>query len=328
MSNARILPSPTSASFPAVPPISSLPLSQSFHAQSPTQQLSGASSGLSPSNPPVPYPFPSPSSQAASIPSSAAHSAHLADLQHQVTVKTLAFSTLQREYDSLLSRLERQRTKSLALERKSAVSDVELNSLTDERDRLASQVIALESQVDELSAKRDEGIRERATLVEQYGKIVEQATRIEEYGGAARRAWAMEKEELLARVRALEQQLGVVSGSVPTSAVEGVAGSSTGQRVGQSGVATTSSAASLSGSAPAGRSASATALDDTTALRSQLIQLRRRNAELEAALMTLKEDSRAAMELHLRIEGAVDRLLKGGNGSQGRDSRSGGDAST
>ncbi|KAI9693533.1 MAG: hypothetical protein M1820_009185 [Bogoriella megaspora] len=165
--NARMLPSPASLNFPTAPPT-----------------------------------IPSISSPASSLHTSA-QNAHLQDLQHQVTIKTLAHQTLQREYDSLLQKLERQRTKCATLEKKFEVTDAEINSLTDEKERLQIQVTAFESQIEEIQRAREEDRAQYATNITQYTKILEMSNRLQEQSAIETRHLANEKEELVAKVRAL-----------------------------------------------------------------------------------------------------------------------------
>ena len=133
-----------------------------------------------------------------------AQSAHLQDLQHQVSVKTLAYTTLQREYDSLIQKLERQRTKCLTLEKKFEVSDAEINNLTDERDRLFVQIGELENQLEDLVKARDCARKEVVANGAQYMRIVEMASKLQAQSALEKKKWDKEKKELEARIRQLE----------------------------------------------------------------------------------------------------------------------------
>ncbi|KAE9968092.1 hypothetical protein EG328_007794 [Venturia inaequalis] len=149
-------------------------------------------------------------SNSGSVPASgpsSAQTAHLQDLQHQVSVKTLALQTLQKEYDSLLQKLERQRVRSGALEKKFEVSDAEINSLTDEREKLTDQVQFLEQNVEELQKTRDETRRMGTESASQYMKIVEMADRLQSRSVEDKKAWNKERQLLLSRLQAFEQGL-------------------------------------------------------------------------------------------------------------------------
>ena len=140
------------------------------------------------------------SSSPPAYPQSAAHAAHLQDLQHQVSVKTLALQTLQREYDNLLQKLERMRTKCATLEKKFEVSDAEINSLTDEKERLEKQVETLEKQLEEAQSARDEARSASAEQASQYMKIMEMASQLQAQAAEERKSWEMEKARMLTRL--------------------------------------------------------------------------------------------------------------------------------
>ncbi|KAF2141650.1 uncharacterized protein K452DRAFT_228115 [Aplosporella prunicola CBS 121167] len=170
--SARMLPSPTSINFPS-------------------------GSGL-----------PSIASPAPSLQTSV-QTTHLQELQHQVSVKTLALQTLQKEYDNLLQRLNRQHTKCAALERKFEVSDVEINTLTNDKEDLEARNASLEAQIEELQQSRDDARREVHANSAQYMKILEMASRLQAQSSEDKRKWAKEKAELEAAVEAAGK--GVVS---------------------------------------------------------------------------------------------------------------------
>jgi chromosome segregation ATPase len=154
--------------------------------------------------------FPSTSNFSSLSPPSGIHetsaqSAHLQDLQHQISVKTLAFQTLQREYDSLLQRLERQRTKCAILEKKLEVSDVEINSLTDEKEKMQVQIVVLEDQVEGLQQSRDEARRQLIDNGAQWQKIVGMANKLEGKGAEEKKKWDAERCKLQQRIELLEE---------------------------------------------------------------------------------------------------------------------------
>lgn len=143
-----------------------------------------------------------------SAPQNPAQAAHLQELQHQISIKTLAFQTLQREYDSLIQKLERQRTKCNTLERKFEVTDTEINTLTDDRERLQGMVTSLEVQVEKLMKSRDEARTQGAATNGQYLKIMEMSSRLSAQAAADKRQWAAEKLKFEARIAALEKREG------------------------------------------------------------------------------------------------------------------------
>ncbi len=136
-----------------------------------------------------------------------AQNAHLQDLQHQVSVKTLALQTLQREYDSLLQTLDRQKTKCATLEKKFQVSDVEINSLIDEKEKLQAQVTILENQVEELRQSRDEARQQSVANGSQYMRIMEMANRLQIQSVEGKKKRETERKELENRIQVLEEAM-------------------------------------------------------------------------------------------------------------------------
>lgn len=262
-------------------------------------------SGMLPS--PTSMNFPAPSSTAlpplapsTSYPSSA-QTSHLQDLQHQVSVKTLALTTLQREYDALLQKLERQRTKCAALEKKFEVSDVEINSLTDEKELLQGTITQLEKQVEGLTQSRDECQREMRRSGEQYMKIMEMGGKLQVRAAEEKREWLKEKEVFEKRVRVLEEAM-VSDPRVPAVSSVGMEGPRT---IGRGDLEAASDAdvgmseagapaAEVSQAAPP--PASAAAAETIAVLRAEITRLRKRTQTLEAALKAMRDESNGLHE--------------------------------
>lgn len=225
---------------------------------------------------------------------------HLQDLQHQVTVKTLAFQTLQREYDSLLQNLERQRTKCATLEKKFEVSDVEIIDLTDEKERFQSQVIVLEAQVEDLQRSRDDARRQLVANGTQYMRIVDMANRLQAQGADDKKRWDAERSELEQRIKILEEAM--VTGS------ERPAGDS-GHHMNASPPAPS---IILSHNPHLNMNISSAATINV--LRVEIGRLRSRTQTLEAALQTMREES-------ISIQNAARQLVESGgrieNAAQG-----------
>ncbi|KAH7052242.1 hypothetical protein B0J12DRAFT_68223 [Macrophomina phaseolina] len=271
----RMLPSPTSLNIPPPSTIHTL--------ASPSPSL-----------------LPQPSS------SSVAHSAHLQDLQHQISLKTLALQTLRQEYDALLSKLDRQRTKCAALEKKFEVTDVEINSLTTEKEELEAKVVALEQQVDELREQRDDARRREVQTGEQYRSIVEMASRLQGMAAEEKRAWLQEREGLLRALgwddnQAREQRADadvIMAYGPPTTdpAASGLDGSR----------------AFLGANLPDPHaeqqtSASATA-QVIAALRVEVAQLRSRTQALEATIRTIRDQGTAMEEASQAVAEAGKKM--------------------
>ncbi|KAI9795721.1 MAG: hypothetical protein M1835_005284 [Candelina submexicana] len=177
----RMLPSPSSISFPTT---------------------SNTLPPISPSQP--------------NTPSQSAHAAHFQDLQHQVSTKTLALQTLQREHDTLLSAFSRSQTRCATLDRKFQVSDAEINNLTEDRLRLQASVEGLESQVEDLIKSRDEARKQSVANGGQYMKILAMASKLEAQESADRKRWKSEKADLEDRIKTLEEQNTGMSAPIST----------------------------------------------------------------------------------------------------------------
>ncbi|KAF2184744.1 hypothetical protein K469DRAFT_173320 [Zopfia rhizophila CBS 207.26] len=276
--------------------------------QSPLQAPQSSRAGLLPS--PSSMNFPNvpnlpPISPPSSSVQTSAQAAHLQDLQHQVSIKTLAFQTLQREYDSLLQKLERQRTKCATLEKKFEVSDIEINSLTDEKEKLQAQVTTLESQVEELQQSRDEARRQLVANGGQYMRIMEMANRLQAQSADDKRRWEAEKAELEQRIKVLEEAMVTGTERLATE-------------TGHATVSSPSASMSLATHNLTPSSASASSPETINVLRAEIGRLRSRTQRLEIALHTMREESvsiqaaaRQLVESGGKIEMAVDGAVGG-----------------
>jgi predicted nuclease with TOPRIM domain len=171
--------------------------------------------------------------------SPSAQAAHLKDLQHQLSVKTLAMQTLQHDHDALIQKLERQRIKCATLEKKFAVSDSEICALSNDKDRLELHVEILEKQIEKLNADRDEARKASAASSAQYLMIVEMAGRLQgkalSNGDASSasssssgvvaedgKPWGKEREGLLKRIADLEATVVVGGGAFMRYSEQGI----------------------------------------------------------------------------------------------------------
>ncbi|OCL02925.1 hypothetical protein AOQ84DRAFT_368805 [Glonium stellatum] len=280
--------------------------------QSPLQASQSLRTGMLPSPSSMNFPtgpnLPSISSPSSSMQTSA-QAAHLQDLQHQVSIKTLAFQTLQREYDSLLQKLERQRTKCATLEKKFEVTDVEINTLTDEKEKLLAQIAALESQVEELQKSRDEARRQLSANGAQYMRIMEMANRLQAQGAEDKKRWEAEKVELERRIKLLEEAMvtGGETADAPLTqaATELFHPTSAGQPA-----ASTTTALMTPTLAPSA--------ETIAVLRAEIARLRSRTQSLETALQTMRDESvsiQAAAQTLVgsgrKVKDAVDNALGG-----------------
>lgn len=152
-------------------------------------------------SPTISHPAPS-SIHTASV--SSAASQHIADLQHQITVKSLGLQTLQSEYTSLLQKFQRDRLKSQTLEKKAIAADQEVNELTSKNEELMEQVKSLEAQTEQSEKKREAERAEALREKDQWGKMLEMSGRLQAKNGVERQKLAKERDELLQRVLVLE----------------------------------------------------------------------------------------------------------------------------
>ncbi|KIW93578.1 uncharacterized protein Z519_06183 [Cladophialophora bantiana CBS 173.52] len=195
----------------------------------------------------------------------AAHNAHLQDLQHQISTKTLALQTLQREHDQLLAAFSRSQIRCTALDKKSQVSDHEINTLSEDKIRLQQQVEALEIQVQELVKSRDEAHQQSSADGAQWRQIVAMSSQLQLKGAdearrfkLEREAWERERSSLQKRIEELE------SGKEKLPETRPVSGSTT--PVANDPILTSGS---------------------VEVLREEIIRLRRRCVELELMLQEL-----------------------------------------
>ncbi|KAK7700734.1 hypothetical protein SLS57_012019 [Botryosphaeria dothidea] len=245
-----------------------------------------------------------------------AHSAHLQDLQHQISLKTLALQTLRQEYDALLSKLDRQRTKCAALEKKFEVTDVEINSLTTEKEELEARVVALEQQVDELREQRDDARRREVQTGGQYRSIVEMASRLQGMAAEEKRAWMQEREGLLRALgwddsRAREQRAEVESGMAYMP-------SATAPDVAASGLDSSRNLLSANLPGPHTEQASASATSQViAALRVEVAQLRSRTQALEAIIRAIRDQGTAMEEASQAVVEAGKKMREAARGAIG-----------
>lgn len=220
---------PRQADSPASPALMSPP--SSMHSSSSTRVLPTLPSLDLASCPDV-LPNPSPSADL----SHSAQTAHLQDLQHQISTRTLALQTLQCEHDHLLSAFSRSQIRCATLEKKFQVSDTEINTLTEERLKLLSQIEAYETRVEELMGSREEARKQSVANGGQYMKIMAMASRLEAQGAAdkkewtsEREAWDREREEFGREIRRLQKETEKVACAEQASVTDRVptAGSST-----------------------------------------------------------------------------------------------------
>jgi len=208
----------------------------------------------SPSTAAAPAAFISTSSAQAS-----ASDAVLQDLQHQLAVKTLAYTTLAKEYDMLFQKLSRQRVKCSTLERKFEVSDAEIITLSNEKERCEERIEGLEQHIMSLEKQRDAALKAKEDSKSQWLQIMGNATKLHGGTDINDKAWVEERARLTRRVEELEADLHIKKESGDGTA-RNVAGSY-----------------------------AAEARSRTEWLDDEVVKLRERNAKLESGLAAAKQ---------------------------------------
>jgi hypothetical protein len=218
---------------PARSPHGSPPMSSFGTATSPSRAQSQPLSRTLPSPSAFAYP-----SSASSVPSSygegpmsIAQTSHLQDLQHQISTKTLALQTLQREHDQLLAAFSRSQIRCSTLDKKSQVSDHEINTLSEEKARLQQQVETLETQVEELGRARDEAQQHSAADGAQWRRIMAMSSQLQVHSAEETRqfksdkeAWERDRDGLERRIKELETGKLSVGPSHPSAVATPICG--------------------------------------------------------------------------------------------------------
>lgn len=220
------------------------------------------------------------------------HTAHLQDLQHQLSTKSLAHQILQGEHEKLLSAYSRSQSRCASLDKKSQLSDAEINNLSDDRLRLQTLVETLEQQIEELQQSRDEAHKLSMASGSQYMQIMAMSSRLQEKGAvelkkykADREDWSKEKDDLLARITSLENS----AGQLPKHDLDHQAQTSDEQ--------TQSEEAELSAMS-------------FERLKEEITSLRRGKRDAESLIRAFKDEGSVIRKLTEELTGAGERLAK------------------
>lgn len=131
---------------------------------------------------------------------STAISQHIADLQRQISLKTLSLQSLQSEHTSLLQKWHRERIRYQAVEKKARVADQEVDELASKNEELVDQVKSLETQLEDNERKREEASDLIAKEKAQWGRMLEM-------GGKLHVNAAAERQKLVDEIASLEQRV-------------------------------------------------------------------------------------------------------------------------
>jgi hypothetical protein len=150
-------------------------------------------------------------------PASTAASQHIADLQHQVTLKSLSLQTLQSEYTSLLQKFQRDRLKSQTFEKKTVAADQEVNELTTRNEELAEQVKTLGMQLEDSEKKRETERSDAVREKDQWGRMLEMSGRLQAKSADDRQKLLQEKNDLEQRLLIRENEAAISASKSATS---------------------------------------------------------------------------------------------------------------
>ena len=227
--------------------------------------------------------------------SHSAQAAHMQDLQHQISTKMLALQTLQREHDQLLAAFSRSQIRCSTLDKKSQVSDHEINTLTEEKIRLQGQVETLESQVEDMVKARDVAHQQSVASGAQWRQIMAMSSQLQSHGAeetkrfkADRGAWERDREKLQRRIQELED-------GKPSHVDSSRSSESVGWSTGDDILASTS----------------------LEVLRTEIVRLRRSCHDMEASLQDLRNETGHMDQIITQFSGIRDRITsKTRHGSQ------------
>lgn len=234
------------------------------------------------------------------------HTAHLQELQHQLSTKSLAHQILQGEHDKLLAAYSRSQTRCATLDRKSQVSDTEINNLVEDRVRLQAQVDALEVQVDELQRSRDEAHKQSVANGAQYMQIMGMSSRLQAQGAADLKKWKSdkddwetEKEALLSKIEGLENSGATTPKILPTSDSE----SAPGEQHPPARLVTDTVKAGI-------KSGDELVSESVETLHKEISRLRKNCLEVEMSLQAHRDDSMQIDEILGKLGTIGDRMRR------------------
>ncbi|KAL9103313.1 MAG: hypothetical protein Q9187_009021, partial [Circinaria calcarea] len=111
----------------------------------------------------------------------------------------------------LLAAFSRSQIRCATLDKKSQVSDTEINDLSENNLRLQEQINSYEVQVEDLQQSRDEAWKQSVASGAQYTRIMAMSSQLQVQGVAElrrwreeREAWEREKRELMAKVESVK----------------------------------------------------------------------------------------------------------------------------
>lgn len=135
------------------------------------------------------------------------------DLRQLLDTKTLAFESLQREHQHLLSAFSRSQSRITCLDQSCSASAAEINYLADGRIRLEAHIETLEAEVRALQRLRDDINTQSITKGAQYMKIMAMSSKLEAQCVSdsltfktERERWELEKKSFIKQIEDLEDE--------------------------------------------------------------------------------------------------------------------------
>ncbi|MCJ1243116.1 hypothetical protein MMC30_000313 [Trapelia coarctata] len=243
--------------------------------------------------PPLSPSFPGPKSP---------HTAHLQDLQHQLSTKSLAHQILQTEHEKLLAAYSRSQMRCATLEKKSHVSDTEINNLAEDRARLTNEVDRLELQVEELQQKKDEADKQSAASGAQYMKIMDMSSKLQAQSAADLKKWKLEREAWQIEREALLSRL--------AGRPNGKEGLSNAAEFVATAVSAALPQAIIAAEDPKSITKSENSMDFgcVKTLRNEIVQLRKRCHEAQASLEAWRADSVDLKDISVKLAELGERM--------------------
>lgn len=145
--------------------------------------------------------------------SSATYAAHIHTLQQHIDTRTLAFETLQRDHQILLSAFSRSQSQAAVLDKKLLASQAEISELNDGRLGLQVQITALEAEVQEIQQIREDAHTRSITEGAQYMQIMAMSSKLQAQGASdlhkwknERGQWELEKKGFTMQISLLENE--------------------------------------------------------------------------------------------------------------------------
>lgn len=181
----------------------------------------------------------------------------------------------------MLQKLQREKIKCQAIEKKTSVADNEVNELTIKNEDLAEQIKSLETQLEETEKKRDAERSSAAKEKDQWGRMLEMSGRLHSKGLA-------DKEKLAEEKAALEQRLVHFEGRTSTQPEE--KGSANGDEKEKTNPATVCRHSQMVTLATRPSQANACANDTNEPLKRENTALRERVESLHFALVTVRQE--------------------------------------